>query len=343
MVPLNAAPAGGGRPQEPKRAGTVRTAVRFIAWAISLDPRRMGFLLGLSLLGSLVPGATVYMVQGVLHAAQRLYAGQAAVGSLYAWLGLWAGLTFFTSGILAPARTLFSERLRQELTASTHRQLFAKTQRLCLEVFERPDFHDLVQRAQEAAGPGRFTFLLWEVIGMLQAPLTIASVAAIVGLQSPFVLVALLLVSLPAPIAQIVQGRQAFRLQRAQTDDERLRGYLAQVLTTPAAAKEVRTYGLARLLLDGWSRLQAQVADRIFRQQSRHQGLRAALNALGVAGLAGGVLWSAWALALGKLSPPQFAGMLVAMQAVRGGVGTLVGRYDWVSRNMLKVADLFVF
>lgn len=343
MVPMMSASGGGRGAAEPLRPGVFRTLGRFLIWTITVHPRSGMAMVALEVLAGLVPVATVWIVRGVLDASRTVYDGTRPLSALLIWLGLWAGVTFVQDGLFGPWRSLLTEHLRQRLEDSLLGRLQEKAHRLRLEAFERPDFHDVLGRARAAAEPGRMMNLLWEFFDIARGLLTVVSVASLVGGWSPMLLVALIAVSLPAPIAQVAQARSTFFLGRQQTERERLRNYLARILTSPGAAKEVRTFDLGPLLLGWWERIYWTVADVLFRQHWRQGLARAGLAAAGVAGLAGGIAWSAWGVSTGALSTGEFAGMLVALQAVRDGVGAVVGRFSYLSDALLHIADLYAY
>ena len=222
-------------------------------------------------------------------------------------------------------------------------QLQLKSHALRLEVFERADFHDVLRRAQEAATPGFFLNLLGEIYTIITGTLTAVSVALVVGLWDPVLLVAIVLVSLPPPIARMIQGRHEFHLKREQTQPERLRSYLERTLTQREAAKEVRVFGLGSVLLRWWEHLYWQVAERLFRQRRRHYIVEGCLAAFGLTGLAAAIGWSAWAVLEGGLSAGQFAAMIVALRQARFSVNHVVGRMGFLAIRLLNIADLFIY
>ena len=87
---------------------------------------------------------------------------------------------------------------------------------------------------------------------MPRAAATLIALAAVVGAWSPWLLAATIVAAIPTPVAETVLSRAAFFLTRAQTPRTRLRDYLAKVLASREADKEVRTYGLAAWLLGRW-------------------------------------------------------------------------------------------
>ncbi|NKB67596.1 MAG: ATP-binding cassette domain-containing protein [Candidatus Latescibacteria bacterium] len=327
----------------PPRPPALRTLWRFMRWMIQTDPPRALALLGLNLVTGLLPAASVWIVRGLFDRSLDVYEGRLAVAGLLAWVALWAGLALLQGTVRPFLTALLIERLKQEMEDRLLVELQGKARRLRLEVFERADFHDILRRAQEAATPGFFLNLLGEIQTIFSGTLTALSVALIVGLWNPLLLVALVLVALPPPLAHWQQGRDAFLLKRAQTQHERLRGYLGRILSERAAAKEVRVFDLGPGLLQWWTHLYWQVANRLFNQQRRQTAVDGALSAGSLLGLAAAIGWAAWAVALGALSAGQFAAMMVALREIRTSVDLAVRRFGYLANRLLNIADLFAY
>ena len=326
-----------------ERPAAPRTLLRFLEWMIRTDPRRAIASLALQFTAGLLPAATVWMVRELFDRGHNVYEGRLPVDAMLPWLALWAALTLAETGIWMWSRTILLERLKQEMEDRFLEQLQVKSRSLRLEVFERADFHDLLRRAQQAATPGFFLNLLEEIYTIVTGTLTAVSVAVVVGLWDPLLLVAILLVSLPPPIAGMIQSQARFYLQRRQTQSQRLRGYLERTLTGREAAKEVRVFGLEPALIGWWEHLYWKVAELVYRQRRRHYAIGGSLSAFSLLGLAAGVGWSAWAVLDGGLSAGQFAAMIVALRQVRFSVDQVFGRMGFLPVRLLNIADLFIY
>ena len=190
-----------------QRPPAPRTLLRFLLWMIRTDPRRAIASLALQFTAGLLPAATVWIVREIFDRGLDVYEGRLAVDAMLPWLALWGALTLAEHGIWTWSRTILLERLKQAMEDRLLEQLQAKSRSLRLEVFERADFHDLLRRAQEAATPGFFLNLLYESYTILTGTVTAVSVAVVVGLWDPLLLLAIVLVSLPSPIAGMIQSR----------------------------------------------------------------------------------------------------------------------------------------
>ena len=337
MVPVVSQDAKAARPP------TMRTLLRFLKWMIQTDPRYSIILLALQFTTGLLPAASVWVVLALFDRSLAVYEGHLPVTDMLVWIALWVVLALAHVVFRLELFSLLVERLKQEMEDRLLTQLQRKASVLRLETFERADFHDVLRRAQEAATPGFFLSLIGEIHTIITGTLTVVSVALVVGLWNPLLLIAIALVSVPPPLARILQEKNTFLLKREQTQRERLRAYLQRILTERAAAKEVRVFNLGSALLGWWDHLYWQVADRLFQQHRSQSLVNILLSAFSLAGLAAGIGWSAWAVAHGGLSPGQFAAMMVALQQVCTHVDLVFFRFGYLANRLLYIADLFTY
>lgn len=330
-------------PPLPPRGSAAATVWRFAGWMASLDAPRTAVLLAVELLGGLLLAATVWVARYAFEDAVGVFRGTVPLGALLGWVGTWALLTLLHQAAW-PVVNVVVERVRQEMEDSLQLRLQRKAAALRLEVFERADFYDVLSRARETTRPGFFLNVLLSFLSVPGAVATITAMAAVVGRWSPWLLAATIVAALPDPLARILQSRATFFLERKQTLRQRLRGYLAGVLTSRTEAKEVRTFGLAPWLIGRWRDLYWSVADESFAQERAQSLAGAGTSALGAIGLAGGLGFAAWGLLAGHLQAGQFAAMLLALQAVQQAMDQVthaLGQY--VGGMVLKLADLFVY
>lgn len=337
-----------------KRPGAIVTLLRFVKWMIVTDPRRAFVSIGLNVLQGIYPAFSVYFASRIFTQMMHVYDGTSDVRPLMEWIAAWA-LVSLLQNVLRTIETIYTERLRQEMEDSLLRQLQNKAARLRLEAFERSDFHDLLARAKRMALPGQFLNLLWDFYGMVHSAVSMVSLAVLVGSWNGWLLLALVVVALPEPIAGFIQAKTAFFLKRKQTEPERIMNYLATTLSSRESAKEMRTFDAAPWLLSWWETLHRSTTDALYRQERAQQHSRAGLSAFGALGLAAGAGWTAWTVAAGSLSAAGFGAMLFALQSMKGGVERVAGRFSggtelsggqWqrvaISRAFMRAAPLVV-
>ena len=330
-------------PPPPPRGSGPATVWRFLRWMLAVDPVRSVALIAAECVQGLMPAAEVWVVRYAFADAVGLVRGTVPETALLSWIGLWAALRLVRS-LLWPVTEVSLERLRQEMEDAFHRELQRKAAALRLEVFERPDFGDILRRASRGSDPLSFFLVMQGVWAIPREAAALAALAVVVGAWSPWLLVATVLAGLPDPLGQVVQSRSAFFLVQQQTARDRLRNYLGGILTGRAAAKEVRTFGLAGWLLERWSRLYRQTMDERLRLSVRQNLARAGLGSIGSLGVAAGLAVAAVGLLAGSLQPGQFAAMLIALQGVQGAAASLVTALgSYLGDRVLTIADLFVY
>lgn len=329
-------------PPPPRGSGPV-TVWRFARWMLRVDPARTAALIAAECGKGLVPAAIVWTVRCAVTDAAGLVHGTVPLASLLSWVGLWAALTLLGS-VLQPLTDISLVRLRQEMEDAFQSELQRKAAALRLEVFERPDFGDILNRAVRGSDPVSFYLIMAGIWAVPSTLATLVATALVVGPWSPWLLVAVLLAGLPDPLAQVVQSRSIFFLTQQQTARSRLLWYLSSLLTSRDAAKEVRTHGLSEWLLDRWRRLYRELADEQVALGTRQNLARAGLGSLGSVGVAAGLALVAVGLVRGTLQPGQFAAMLWALQAVQGAAAHLVVSLGtFLGDRVLTLADLFVY
>jgi ATP-binding cassette subfamily B protein len=159
--------------------------------------------------------------------------------------------------------------------------------------FERPGFHDRLQRAllNAAMRPVQASYAALNV-----ASSVLTSIGVLVGLAvlQPLMLPVIAAAFVPLWLVSLALSRVAFRFELEVTHDDRRRSYLLQLLTAKSPAKEVRAYGLADYFR---SRHEALFQERIIRVREvakRRIRLGMAsrlLNALLLAAILGGLVW----------------------------------------------------
>lgn len=326
-----------------KRLGAALTLLRFVRWIIVTDPRRAFVSIGLNMVRGVFPAIQVYFAARIFGQMMSVYSGASELRPLMEWIAAWALVSLLPTLVIKPIEAVYTERLRQEMEDSLLRRLQDKASRLRLEAFERSDFYDLLTRARNMTEPGQFLNLLWEFYGLLTSVVKIMSIAVLVGTWNGWLLLALVVVSLPEPVAGFIQAKSAFFLKRKQTEPERVMKYLSTTLTSREAAKEVRTFDAAPWLIGWWESIYRRVSDTLYRQERVQQHIRAGLSVLSAFGLAAGIGWTGWTVASGSLTAAEFGAMLYALQQMKEGTQQLVGRFSYFRDRLLHVEDLFVY
>lgn len=212
-----------------------------------------------------------------------------------------------------------------------------------LEEFERPGFHDRLQRASFNAS-ARNMSAVRSLLGLLGAGLGLVAVAGALLVVAPVVLPLALVAAVPAWLTGARNSRRLHAHQTALTPLDRERTYLMNALTGREHAKEVRAFGIARLLTDRHDALYDLRIGRVrglVRSRLRWSLLADAAGALGTAVTLGALLWL---VQEGRVSLASAGAALLAVvflgQRLRAAVGHVGALYE--AALFLEDVALFV-
>jgi ATP-binding cassette subfamily B protein len=176
--------------------------------------------------------------------------------------------------------------------------ILEKALTLKLQHFEDSEFYDKLTRARREAS-SRPLALVQQNFQALRNALTLAGYVALLSRFSPWLVLVLLLASVPAFASEAVFSAKNFRLRNKRAPESRQLNYLEYVISNDEHAKEVKLFGLGRLLLDRYRKL----AETIF-SEDRKLAVRR----------------TAWGFSLSLLSTLAFYGCygLIVASTVRG-------------------------
>lgn len=221
-------------------------------------------LLGRELLGRLVEDGDVADFGSVLPVLLGLAAVSAAVS-------------------FATHASALQQQLMGSLVANhTLEQIHAITTRVDLLAFESPGFHDRLQRAM-ANAMTRPVQLTTVVLRLISSSVTIAGIAAALFVIQPIFVAVVFAAFVPSWIATTAASRANHAFSVEQTERDRRRLYLSQLLTGRGEAKEVRAFNLSGFLSDRHDNLAyARVDDlrKLLRMQLRLRLIGSLLTSL---------------------------------------------------------------
>lgn len=169
------------------------------------------------------------------------------------WIAAYAGLSAASGVFGAVVRgraDLFEERVGQ---ASTLR-LMTVASDVDLLAFESPRFYDRLQRVQSQSQfrPTQVVHSLSQLVSGMAGSVGVLIALAVI---QPLLVPIALLWFLPLLVATHRNVWTNYNFVRGQSQLERRRGYIANLLTDRGSAKEVRAFGLRRFLLDRYQSL----------------------------------------------------------------------------------------
>jgi ATP-binding cassette, subfamily B, bacterial len=301
----------------------------------------LGFL---TLAGALLPASQAWVgkliVDGVVASIQR-GADPEAVRRVFVYLILELAL-FLLNTALNHARRLIQQLIQLQLANRIRGEIIQKALTLDLAFFEHPDFYDRLQNARRESGY-KPVDLINDTVLIVQNTITLISFAVLLLRFSPWLVIILLVTSIPAFIAETRFSEEGFRLLTRRAPETRQINYLSRLLTEDTSAKEIKLFNLGETLLARYMTL----FDKFFRED-KSLALRRAVAGFGLGliatlGFYSSYAWIVWHTVQGKISLGDMTLYLTifrqgqsTFQAILSGVGSI---YE----NNLFMANLFDF
>ena len=229
------------------------SATTRLVWSAS--PGLLSLILVLSIILALVPAATLWVGKLLLDEVARAIAGefpnaQDAYSRLAALLALQVGIAIGASlvqTLYSTARELLGDTLQNRISL----RILHKAAALDVESFENAETYDALRNAYNEVG-SRPLAVMFQVIGIGQALITLTSIGGLMSRLGWEVLPLVLLASIPGVLVSSRFGAEGYRVMRRRATDARHQNYLGSILTSDSLVKEVRLFGFERYLLDGW-------------------------------------------------------------------------------------------
>jgi ATP-binding cassette subfamily B protein len=221
-------------------------------------------------------------------------------------------------------------------------RILEKALALDLTHFEDAEFYDKLTRARREAS-SRPLSLIASNFQMLKSALMLAGYVALLLRFSGLMVVALLLATVPAFIAEARFSGAAFRLRNWRSPDSRRLNYLEYVLANDEHAKEVKLFGLGPLLLDRYRRL----AETFF-AEDRRLAVRRAGWGYGLSLVSTVVFYGCYAVIVagavrGRLSLGDMTLYLVAFRQGQQSFQAILGAVGSMYEDTLYMSNLFEY
>ncbi len=268
------------RGNEPPPKLTRATLVKALRESLAFIRRAFGLVwrssppltvaLGLiTLLVATVPPAIAYtgkrivdeVLKGSVDGTVRWVAVELALVALQASLTRGLGLV----------RSILGSRLGTDVNVA----ILERATALELRHFEDPEFYDRLSRARREAS-SRPMSLVSESFALVQNLLTLAGYAVLLLQFSPWVVLVLMVATIPATIAEMKFSKATFRMRNWRSPDSRKLAYLEYVLANDEHAKEVKLFGLGPLFLERYKEL----AERFHHEDSKLATRRSVVTTL---------------------------------------------------------------
>jgi ATP-binding cassette, subfamily B, bacterial len=310
----------------------VRDSMRLVRAA---DPRTFWSGAVLQIVSAMCATAIVVASKLLLDG---LVNGHISTGALVIPVIVFAGATALTT-----STTSFQNQQQRLLVEQTNRlvwrRLLGVTTRVDLQTYERPDFFDRLQRIQNNALT-RPTTIALSTLSLLGNAVGLVSLLAVVFVLQPLLVPPLLLGALPTIYLARRGSASEFRFFAKYTAPFRRRGYIRQTLSDRGAAKEIRVFDAAPLLIERENDLSDEYIAGL-RVQVRRRQLLSAASSLISAGILAGTLWLVVILLVhGWLSLSSAAAALIAVRVLAGQLNALFNAIGGIVESGVFLSDL---
>ncbi len=261
-----------------------------LAWKSS---PRLGLAIALlTIISAALPPAMAYVGKLIIDAVVAKSVDR-TVTLVLAEFGLVMAVTV-VQRTLYLSRTLLGNRLGVDVNSL----ILEKAVGLELTQIENSEFYDKLNRARQEAS-GRSLQMVTDTFQFLQNALTLLGYVALLLSFNAWAVLALVLASIPATVAEMRFSSIGFRLYNWRSADRRRLAYMEYVLATDHHAKEVRVFGLGARFLARYKSL----AERFYREDRALAGRR-----------------TFWVILLSLLSSGAFYGcyLVIAVSAAHG-------------------------
>jgi ATP-binding cassette subfamily B protein len=266
---------------------------------------------------------------------------QVAYRQLAVLLGLQVAIgatSALLQSIYGASRELLGDTLQNRISL----RILEKASALDVESFENAETYDTLRNAYNEVG-SRPLSVMFQMIGVGQALITLASIGGLMSKLGAEVMPIVLVASVPGVIVSSKFGAEGYRMIRRRATDARHQNYLGALLTSDTLVKEVRLFGFEGYLLDGWQRhyqnFRAQFVELLKRRSA--WGLVASLSSsllIAIATLS--VLRRA---AQGTITVGDFALFVGGIVQVQSQFSTLLGSVTGIYESLLYMRNLFEF
>jgi ATP-binding cassette, subfamily B, bacterial len=309
------------------RVGATRDLASYTRRTLSLvlasAPGLLAAMAGLTLVSAVVPIVVAYVGKHIIDA---VVAGDVAHSVRWVLLEL-ASVTALSLSLRGNAltRSILGARLGVDVNV----QILSKAIGLDLSFFENSEFYDKLTRARREAS-SRPVALVADAFQIVQNLLTLAGYAAVLSRFSGWLVLGLLVATVPAALSEMRYSKIGFQLRNWRSPETRRLLYLEYVLANDEHVKEVKLFDLGPHLLERYRKLSETFYREDRRLAIRRAGWTQVLSLVGT-----GSFYAAYALmaaqaARGALTLGTLTLYIVALrqgqqafQSVLSGIGNL--------------------
>ncbi len=306
----------------------------------------------LRLVRAVLPVATLYVGKLIIDEVTRLLRMGGPRADVSAWLSsgvlhhLWMLLALefvlaVSADLLGRVVSLCDSLLTELYSNSTSVRLMEHAASLDLEDFEDADLQDRLDRARRQVA-GR-SALLSQLLSQAQDAVTIVSFAIGLLVYAPWLIVLLLVALVPAFAGEMHFNAQSYAVNFQWTPERRELDYLRMVGASAQTAKEVKSFGLNRFLIDRYAVLSQSIYRANRRVALRRAGWGGVFTTIGTIGYYAAYAIIAFRTVRGDFTIGDLTFLSGSFRRLRTLLESLLTGFSQVAGQALYLDDLFSF
>lgn len=306
----------------------------------------------LRLARAVLPVATLYVGKLIIDQVTHLMRAGTTQGDIATWLTrptfhpLWMLLALefalaVSADLLGRVVSLCDSLLTDLYTNSASVKLMEHAASLDLEDFEDADLQDRLDRARRALASR--SMLLSQLLGQAQDMITIVSFAVGLLVYAPWLIVLLLVAVVPAFVGEMHFNAQSYAVNFQWTPERRELDYLRMVGASTQTAKEVKSFGLNRFLIDRFALLSQSIYRANRRVALRRAGWGGVFTTIGTIGYYAAYAIIAFRTVRGDFTIGDLTFLAGSFRRLRNLLEGLLTGFSQVAGQALYLDDLFSF
>lgn len=336
-------------------AGALRGMPRIIRLVWGASPAMTAGLCATTIVSGLSPVATAWMsrllintvVQGITRHGARVtiplpwggHTPQLGVTAALIALSATQFLIYLVNAVTSAVRSVAQQCLQERISQTVQLQVMEHAGTLDLAFFEDSRSYDLLRQAQQESAM-RPLAMVNGLLSLIQSLITLASMLALLLGLNPWLALIVLLAAIPEFLSDARFSRKSFRLAMWGAPIRRRMSYLAMLVTTDTAAKEVKLYGLGPFFAERFRLLGTVYYARLRKLAVRRSLVGGAWSTLGP--LVGSLtyLYIALQAVNGRLTLGDLTLYTMATNSVQSGIQSVFGSFTQLYENALYVKNL---
>ncbi|HEY5087334.1 MAG TPA: ABC transporter ATP-binding protein [Gemmatimonadaceae bacterium] len=287
-----------------------------------------------------IPVATFWIGKLIIDGVIAARTGNGTLDHLWRYIVI--ELVIVATGeIMARVSALVESLLSDLFSNKMSVRLMEHAATLDLAQFENPDFYDHLERARRQT-VGRIA-LLTQLLGIGQDFLTLITLAGALVVNSPWLLVLLVIAIVPSFLGETHYASLGYSLLFRWTPERRQLDYLRYVGASDETAKEVHMFGLSGWLTRKYDELSQRFYDENRKLSIRRAIVSTLLSFLGTIGYYGAYVIILLSAVRGQITVGTLTFLAASFARGRDVIQSILMAASGVYEQALYLRDLFEF